>query len=952
LPASADPRLHPRNQCIHQGYASVALVPIRCHAQILGLLQFNDRRKDRFNLKLVEQLEEIATHIGLALLRKQAEEALRQSEERYALVKQATNDGLWDWNLLTDEEYLSPRWKEIIGLQNDEIAGHKSEFLKRVHADDLPRVQAMTTEHLATGRRYEVDFRLRHKDGSYRWVFSRGKAVRDASGRPVRMVGSTRDITELKEAQENQSRLAAIVESSLDGIISKNPDGIITSWNQGAEKLLGYTAKEMVGSSIMRLIPGDRQAEEHQILERITRGESVMHFDTVRQCKGGQLMDVSITASPIQDAAGQIIGASKTIRDITERKRAEVALIASEARYRSLFENMQEGYAYCRMLFEQGQAQDFIYLAVNRSFEKLTGLYDVIGKRVSEVISGIRKADPELFAAYGRVALTGQPERFEIFVKALEMWFSISVYGPEKDHFVAISDVITERKEAEAQLKLQISALNAAANAIVVTNRHGKIEWVNPAFTKLTGYSAEEAIGGNPRVLKSSEHPPAFYSTMWATVLTGNVWHGELVNKRKDGRLYTEEMTITPIHGEDGQIAHFVAVKQDITERLQMEKRMLQAQKMEAIGTLAGGIAHDFNNMLAALFGYAYLLQQDTMGNPLAQESVAEILTAANRAKDLVQQILSFSRQREQKPQVIKLDTIVKEALKFLRASLPAHIKIEKELAVEVPAVLADPTQIYQVTMNLATNALHAMGEQPGRLLVRLDSVLPTEPLLQAHRELRPILYARLTVSDTGHGMDARTLERIFEPFFTTKPVGKGTGLGLAVVHGIVEAHKGIITVESQVGLGTTFTLYFPAQAQAEISTAINVSVVPHGYGQKILALDDEPALTSVLQKMLGRLAYQVTTSNDAGEAIRLVRENPTQFDAVITDLTMPEMNGLEVAKRVHAIRPDLPVILVSGYSVAVDAESLREAGICERLEKPVSPSEMAEVLARVLKKV
>ena len=246
-------------------------------------------------------------------------------------------------------------------------------------------------------------------------------------------------------------------------------------------------------------------------------------------------------------------------------------------------------------------------------------------------------------------------------------------------------------------------------------------------------------------------------------------------------------MTITPVRGADGQIAHFVAVKQDITERRQMEKRMLQAQKMEAIGQLAGGIAHDFNNMLAALFGYAHLLQQDTVGNPLAQESVTEILVAANRAKDLVQQILSFSRQREQKPQVIKLDIIVKEALKFLRASLPAHIKIEKELAAETPAVLADPTQIYQVTMNLATNALHAMEDAPGRLLVRLDPVQPDEKLLQAHPELKPILYARLTVADTGHGMDAKTLERIFEPFFTTKPVGKGTGLGLAVVHGIVE---------------------------------------------------------------------------------------------------------------------------------------------------------------------
>jgi len=213
------------------------------------------------------------------------------------------------------------------------------------------------------------------------------------------------------------------------------------------------------------------------------------------------------------------------------------------------------------------------------------------------------------------------------------------------------------------------------------------------------------------------------------------------------------------------------------------------------------------------------------------------------------------------------------------------------------------------------------------------------------------MLYARLTIADTGHGMDAKTLDRIFEPFFTTKPVGKGTGLGLAVVHGIVASHNGIITVESQIGQGTTFTLYFPAQAQAESLTAAAASAVPLGRGQKILVLDDEVALTSMLQKTLRRMDYQVTTSNSGGEAIRLVRENPAQFDLVITDLTMPEINGLEVARQLHALRPELPVILMSGYSVSADADSRREAGICESLQKPVSMSALAETVQRVLGK-
>jgi PAS domain S-box-containing protein len=516
---------------------------------------------------------------------------------------------------------------------------------------------------------------------------------------------------------------------------------------------------------------------------------------------------------------------------------------------------------------------------------------------------------------------------------------------------VGVIQDITERKRAEEQLSVQVSALTAADNVIVIVNRHGAIEWVNPAFTKVSGYSAAEAVGANPRILKSGQHPPSYYANLWATVLTGNVWRGEIINRHKDGRLYTEEMTITPVRGAAGQISHFIAIKQDITERRHLENRMQQAQKMEAIGNLAGGIAHDFNNILGAMFGYAHLLQQDTQGDPVAQESVEEILKAANRAKELVQQILTFSRKREQKPEIIKLDLVIREAIKFLRASLPAQIKIELNLAADTPTVLADPTQIYQVTMNLATNALHAMEDRPGRLSVHLDPVQPGAQLLQAHPELKPIPYARLTVADTGHGMDTTTLQRIFEPFFTTKQVGRGTGLGLAVVHGIIQSHHGVITVESQVGQGTTFTLYFPAQERTETSPAVVAGAAPLGQHQKILVLDDEPALTSVMQRALRRLDYQVTTSNDAAAAVRLVRDQPSAFDLVITDLTMPELNGLEVARQLRALRPDLPIILVSGYSVAVDADSLRAAGICERLEKPVTPGAIAEAAARALKK-
>jgi PAS domain S-box-containing protein len=520
----------------------------------------------------------------------------------------------------------------------------------------------------------------------------------------------------------------------------------------------------------------------------------------------------------------------------------------------------------------------------------------------------------------------------------------------EQFYTVIVRD-LTEQKQAEDQLRVQSSALAAAANAIVITNRVGKIEWVNPSFTQLTGYSAEEAVGANPRVLKSGQHPPAFYAAMWATISAGNVWHDELVNKRKDGALYTEEMTITPVRGADAQITHFVAIKQDITERRTLENQLRQAQKMEAIGTLAGGIAHDFNNILSAIIGFCHLLELNSSCDQEARGAIEEIHTAANRATEMVKQIVTFSRKGARKREYIRLDGVIKEAMKFLRASLPAQTKIEMDLEADAPIVLADPTQIYQITLNLAANALYAMEGRPGGLTVSVGLFVPDEEFLSAHPDMQPTPYTRLTVSDTGHGMDAMTMGRIFEPFFTNKPVGKGTGLGLSVVHGIVKSHDGIITVESQVGVGTTFCLYFPGQTQPEALPKPRSSAIPQGSAEKVLVVDDETALTKLLQTVLRRLNYDVTITNTPAEAIRWLRETPSRFDLVITDMSMPEINGLELARQLRAIRPCLPVILTSGYSASVDVDTLHEAGICEVLDKPVTIPALAHAVQRSLAK-
>jgi PAS domain S-box-containing protein len=504
-------------------------------------------------------------------------------------------------------------------------------------------------------------------------------------------------------------------------------------------------------------------------------------------------------------------------------------------------------------------------------------------------------------------------------------------------------------QEINQELANQKFALDQHA-LVSATDIKGKITYCNERFCQVSGYSPPELLGQDHRLLNSGTHPQEFFAELWQTLACGQVWRGEICNRAKSGAFYWVNSTIVPLLGLDGKPHTYISIREDITERRLLESRLRQAQKMEAIGRLAGGIAHDFNNILAAIIGYSDLLKQDTAGNAAAQEDIAQILGASTRAKEIVQQILTFSRQHEPKREVIQLDAVLIDAMKLLRASLPAQIKIEMNLAAHPPTVLADATQIYQVILNLAANALHAMEGQPGTLTIELEPFRPDAAFLRAHPDLFDANYARLNITDTGHGMDAQVIERIFEPFYTTKPVGKGTGLGLAVVDGIVRSQSGVITVESVVGQGTTFRLYFPAHtADSPAPETVKGNLAP-GHGERILLVDDEPAITALLQRMLVLLNYQVTVSNQPRAAADLFSQQPEQFDVLITDLTMPELSGLELAGKIHSLRPELPIILASGFVPNLQREELQAAGIVEIVGKPIMMDNLAELLRRTLK--
>ncbi len=513
--------------------------------------------------------------------------------------------------------------------------------------------------------------------------------------------------------------------------------------------------------------------------------------------------------------------------------------------------------------------------------------------------------------------------------------------------FISLLVDVEERYKAEETRRRLVTAIEQARESIVITDSRGVIEYVNPAFTDVTGFGRDEVIGLTPRILRSGEHDTDFYRTIWETITAGRVWQGRIVNRRKDGTLFTESATISPVRNTIGKITHYVAVKRDITHEVELEAQLRQAQKMEAIGTLAGGIAHDFNNILGAILGFTdmALLHCDP-GSPL-HENLTHIRKGGKRAADLVQQILTFSRMTTAEKEPVPVVPLVRESLKLLRASLPATIEIEKELDAAGMNVLANPVKIQQVVMNLCTNAFHAMRDRGGLLTVTLDTV----PAAECRRMLTSVRgdCVRLTVSDTGTGIDPETMERIFDPFFTTKGPGEGTGLGLSVVHGIVRDLGGTITVSSEPGEGTTFTVILPAVKKDLSPVLANLNEPLPGGTEHILIVDDETDILETCKMMLQHLGYAVTLSSRPLAAVELVREQNELYDLVITDQTMPKMTGSELIGELLAIRPGLPIILCTGYSDKVNEEVARRAGARRLLMKPVELRKLARAIREVL---
>jgi len=583
-------------------------------------------------------------------------------------------------------------------------------------------------------------------------------------------------------------------------------------------------------------------------------------------------------------------------------------------------------------------------LFVNRAFLEAYGLTEeeVIGRHVEPIYSpnnpeGLRR---EIAEATRRGGWQGELLNRRKDGSEFPISLSTSVVRDDQGQVVGLLGVardISEQRARETRLRLQEAALAATVDAVVITDRDGAIEWVNPAFTRLTGYSPEEAVGQNPRMLKSGAHSDSFYRELWDTLLTGNVWYGELSNRRKDGRLYTEEMTITPVTDESGRIAHFAAIKRDITERIRLENSLHGARRMEALGQLAGGVAHDFNNLLGVIRGSGELLLAQMPAPDPRREKLEQILDASRRAANLTRQLLAFGRRQVLAPRVVDLNAVVAETEKLLRRMVGEDVEVVVSLGGGLGRVRVDPGQIDQVLLNLAANARDAMPDG-GRLTIDTANLELTEAEARGREGAHAGSYVRLRISDNGVGMDERTRARIFEPFFTTKDVGSGTGLGLASVYGIVKQSGGYVWVDSAPGRGASFEIYLPRVEQA-LEPLVQAPAPPaRRTPATILLVEDEASLREIAQELLEASGYTVLTAANGAEALAVAEQQASDsIQLLLTDVVMPGMSGPALAQTIRARWPAVSVVFMSGYSQeAVQKHGLLEAG-ARLLAKPFS---------------
>lgn len=751
------------------------------------------------------------------------------------------------------------------------------------------------------------------------------------------------------DLRESEHKFALAFDASPDSInINRLADGLYVEVNKGFTELTGFTIEDVRGKRSSDINIWYKPEEREQLTDLLKRNGYCENLEATFRRKDGSLV-IGLMSARVIHLKG-IAHILSITRDISLLKKLEHEHIAQKTLFETMFNAINDGIVITNT---QGEI-----LLANEGMKTTFG-YDeseLVGKTTA-----LLYADQHTFKDTGTNLYNGNAESLsQLYTTRCKHksgnTFSGETFGASlfdnADRWIGNVDIIrdiSQRQQTEIERERLMAAIQQISEMIIITDLDNNILYTNPAFEQVTGYSSEEVMGCNPRILKSGEQEPSFYQELWNTLTQGRTFQGRMVNKRKDGTLYTEETTISPIIGPDGATANYVAVKRDISEQVQMERQFQQAQKMESIGRLTGGVAHDFNNILGVIIGYGELALDEVDPSAKLYRNLEKILDAAERSANIIKKLLAFTRQQTITPEPLNLNETMHGMSSMLRRLIGEEITLDCEGHADLPLIKIDPSQVDQILANLCVNAKDAI-ESTGRIAIETERINLDESYCKIHPGSHPGEYVLLSVSDDGIGMDREIANKIFEPFFTTKRRGQGTGLGLSTVYGIVKQNNGFVNVYSEPGYGTTMKIYFPVyKGEASLTSKTNHDPARNRGSETILVVEDDRAVQVMIKAMLEKLGYTVLTARLPQEALQIAAEAALCIDLLLTDVVMPEMNGKELAGRLVEARPELNCLYMSGYTPNVIAHRGILSDDINFIQKPFSINTLALKIREVL---
>ena len=883
--------------------------------------------------------------------RKQAEQILRETSELLANIISTSPLAIVTLDLDRRIKRWNPAFEKIFGWSEAESIGKVLPVIAPNSSEEFDRIW----EQILAGNSFAgIELHGLKKDDTAIDIGLSIAALKDQGGTIVKTMAIFTDITEPKELQrklrESEELYRSIISASPDGIALIDPDGNLTMVSDTTPKMFGYSKpSEMIGRSFMEFVaPEDREKVVHDMGARF-RDEIDGTIDLTMFRSDGTRWNCEGNATLIRDNDGKPITIVLLAHDITLHKQMEAALQDSEEKYRSLIENLNDTVFSIDLKGVVTYVSPMIEAIIQYNPTEIVGHpfrefvhpedFAKLDTRFREILQGAMKPfEYRLIRKDGQVRTVYSSSRPKIRNEQL-----IGITGIMSD--------ITERKKTEDEIRKLSLAVQQNPSPVIITDIEGNIEYVNNKLLQVTGYSREELIGQNPRILKSEETLPEVYKDLWSTILAGKTWLGELYNKRKNGEKICEDVMISPIFNESGNITHFLGLIEDITEKKQLESQLRQSQKMEAVGHLAGGVAHDFNNLLTIINGYSDLMIANLSRNNTNFERITQIRQAGRRAEALTRQLLAFSRKQIMKPLVLNPNQLLQEMEKMLRRLIGEDVELTTIYDPYLYNVKADPGQMEQVILNLVVNSRDAI-QGGGKLEIVTTNIFMTPEDIRHHAGMETGDYARISVSDNGTGMDSETLLHIFEPFFTTKSKNKGTGLGLSTVYGIIKQSGGFIYVDSKPGEGTTFDIYLKAikrEKRNVIGDELDFNSDFVG-SETIMLVEDEESVRDFVAVVLEQYGYTVLEASHPEEALGYLKSYNGRIDLLLTDIVMPGMNGKELADQIQQILPDLQVIFMSGYT---DNSVLNSGGVLgpniSFLQKPFSPADLVRMIRKLL---